>query len=447
MAVGGFMKVRFVVIVVLGVIVAGTCALTPAQAAQISSLDRERAQQMLKTTVEEVRKHYYDPKFHGVDLNKEYSEAKQRIEKVSTLSMAIANIANLLDALNDSHTFFLPPERPMRFDYGWQYQMVGDRCFVTQVRPKSDAESKGVKPGDQVLAINGIAPTRDLTWKLQYMFGVLRPQASLKLVLQSPDGRQRAVEAAAYIRETKRLTDISDPDGSDIWNLIHAIEADEHNERTRYAELGEKSIVVKLATFAQSPGEVGELMGKVRKHQAVILDLRGNPGGSVETLEYFAGNLFGKDTKIADLVGRKEHKPMIAKTSTAAYSGKLIVLTDNRSASAAEILARLIQLQKRGVVLGDRSSGSVMQSRELSEKMGTDVNVFYGISVSDADVIMGDGKSLEHEGVSPDELILPTAADLAAGRDPVMSRAAELAGVSLGPVEAGKLFPYEWAPL
>ncbi len=441
------MKVRFVVILALGVVVASTPALTLAQALQISSLDRERAQQMLKTTVEEVRKHYYDPKFHGVDLDKEYSEAKQRIEKVSTMSMAIANIANLLDALDDSHTFFLPPERPMRFDYGWQYQMVGDRCFVTRVRPKSDADAKGVKPGDQLLAINGIAPTRDLTWKLQYMFEVLRPQSGLKLVLQSSDGRQRSVEAAAYIKETKRLTNISDPDGSDIWNLIHDIESDEHNVRTRYAEFGEKLIAVKLAEFAFSPGEVGELMAKVRKHQALILDLRGNPGGSVETLEYFAGNLFGKDTKIADLVGKKEHKPMVAKTSNAPYSGKLIVLTDNRSASAAEILARLVQLQKRGVVVGDRTSGSVMQSRQLSEKMGADVNVFYGISVSNADVIMGDGKSLEHGGVAPDELILPTAADLATGRDPVMSRAAELAGVSLNPADAGKMFPYEWPPL
>ena len=148
------MKVRFVVILALGVVVASTPALTLAQALQISSLDRERAQQMLKTTVEEVRKHFYDPNFTGSIWTKNIPRPKQRIEKVSTMSMAIANIANLLDALDDSHTFFLPPEHPMRFDYGWQYQMVGDRCFVTRVRPKSDADAKGVKPGDQLLAIN-----------------------------------------------------------------------------------------------------------------------------------------------------------------------------------------------------------------------------------------------------------------------------------------------------
>jgi len=417
----------------------------PVKAQQISALDRERAQQMLKTVGDEVRKHYYDPKFKGVDLDKEFAEAKQRIDKVASMNMAISNIAAALDSLDDSHTFFLPPEHPIRHDYGWQYQMVGDRCFVTQVRPKSDAEAKGLRPGDQVLSINGIAPTRDITWKLQYLFGALRPQLSLKLALASPDGKQRAVDAAAYIRETKRVTNLTD--GGEIWNLIRELETYEHGMRTRYAEYGEPLIVVKLAEFEFTPGEVGALMDRVRKHKALILDLRGNPGGSVETLEYVVGNLFGKDVKIADRVGRKEHKPQLAKTSRDPYAGKLIVLVDSRSASAAELLARLTQIEHRGVVLGDRSSGSVMEAKHYSEQMGQDSLVFYGVSVTDADLIMSDGKSLEHVGVTPDELILPTGADLAAGRDPVMVRAAELAGVAMNPSEAGKLFPYEWPPL
>jgi C-terminal processing protease CtpA/Prc len=68
----------------------------------------------------------------------------------------------------------------------------------------------------------------------------------------------------------------------------------------------------------------------------------------------------------------------------------------------------------------------------------------YGISITGADIIMTDGKSLEHFGVTPDEIRLPTAADLAAKRDPVLVYAASLLGVKLSSEKAGELFPIEW---
>ncbi len=97
------------------------------------------------------------------------------------------------------------------------------------------------------------------------------------------------------------------------------------------------------------------------------------------------------------------------------------------------------------MVLGDVSEGAVMQSevKDILSRLNNSVYT-YGVSVTNADVIMSDGKSLEHVGVTPDELILPTAEDLAAGRDPVMVRAFELAGGKIDPVEAGKFFPYYW---
>jgi carboxyl-terminal processing protease len=418
--------------------------LIPALAQQISDLDRERAQQMLKTVGDEVRKHYFDPKFKGIDLNAELDAAKQRIAKVNSMNMALSNIAAALDPLDDSHTFFLPPQHAARYDSGWLYQLIGDRCFVTQVRPKSDPDTQGVKIGDEVLSINGIAPTRDTAWKLQYLFGVLRPQPGFHLSLQDPTGKQRLVDAAARVRETKRLTDLTGAGGGDIWNLIREEESYEHQMRVRYTEFGDDLIVVRFPEFYFTPPQIGELMDKVRKRKALILDLHGNHGGSVETLEYLAGDFFDKDVKIADRVGRKESKPQMAKGAHNAFTGKVVVLVDSDSASAAELFARLMQIEKRGVVMGDHSSGSVMEARHYSEKSGTDSVIFYGVSVTDADLIMTDGKSLEHTGVTPDVVILPTAVDLANGRDPVLAHAAETLGVKITPENAGKLFPYEW---
>lgn len=84
-----------------------------------------------------------------------------------------------------------------------------------------------------------------------------------------------------------------------------------------------------------------------------------------------------------------------------------------------------------------------MTSLTFSDQVGLRVGFFYGVSITISDLIMSDGKSLEKIGVMPDEVRLPTPEDLAAGRDPVLSYAASLFGVTLDPLEAGKLFPIE----
>ena len=68
----------------------------------------------------------------------------------------------------------------------------------------------------------------------------------------------------------------------------------------------------------------------------------------------------------------------------------------------------------------------------------------YGVSVTIAEVLMSDGKKLENIGVIPDERVLPTPSDLAAGNDPALARAIQLAGGNVTPAEAGKIFPFKW---
>jgi C-terminal processing protease CtpA/Prc len=122
----------------------------------------------------------------------------------------------------------------------------------------------------------------------------------------------------------------------------------------------------------------------------------------------------------------------------------VIVLVDSDSGSASEVFARVMQLEKRGTVIGDRSAGAVMRSIYRNYEMGTERVVFWGANITNADVIMSDGASLERTGVVPDELMLPKPADMAAKRDVVLARALELAGTNIDPAKAGSLFPVEW---
>jgi carboxyl-terminal processing protease len=413
----------------------------------MSKLERGRALDMLQITANDVKKHYYDPKFHGVDFDAKIAQAKQQIQASTSFNMAMSHIAAMLDTLNDSHTFFVPPQHAYHHDYGFTYQMIGDRCFVTHVRPGSDAEKKTLKPGDEILTVNGYNVTRDDYWKIQYVFNLLRPQAGLHLQIADAPGIPRQFDVLAKIRDTKRVTDLTGEGGaSDIWDLIRDEETQDRLMRARYFAVGDQLLVLQVPEFFFTAGEVEGMIAKARKYPNLIVDLRGNPGGSVETLKYLIGGIFDKEVKIADRAGRKDTKPEVAKSIHNPYGGKIVVLVDSKSASAAELFARIIQLEKRGVVVGDRSSGSVMESKRYDEKVGADTVVFYGSSITEWDLIMSDGKSLEHTGVTPDELALPDGSALAAGKDPVLAKAADMLGVKLSQEEAGKAFPYEWSP-
>ena len=157
------------------------------------------------------------------------------------------------------------------------------------------------------------------------------------------------------------------------------------------------------------------------------------------------GNLFEHDVKIGDIKRRSETKSLVAKTrGHDIFKGRLILLVDNGSGSAAELLSRVVQLEKRGIVIGDHSAGAVMRSRGYPMALGDSSAILYGVSVTDADLLMTDGNSLEHTGVTPDKTILPSGADLRDRSDQVLSYAASLAGVKLDPKDAGALFPIRW---
>ena len=421
--------------------IAGLCitltVLSGSAFAQLGPYDRDSARSMLEAVRDDLKKNYYDPELHGLNLDARVKEAEDRIKQAKTRDQLIITVAQILLELNDSHTFFLPPFRAARVRYGLKMQIVGDACLITDVNPKSDAAVKGLKLGDMVLAVDGYRPTREIVWKMNYRYYALTPARSVKLsVLSIGDQQPHEVEVLSKIEKT--------PEKTWYFTNIYRYNSEMRLEDDRFYEQGDL-VVWRMPGFDISPERVDELMGRVKKFKTLVLDLRGNGGGYQVTLERFAGYFFDHDVKIADLKGRKEEKPILAKAhKNNPFKGQLIVLVDSESASAAELFARTVQLEKRGTVIGDRTAGAVMTSKSYEHEVGVGGTLYYGTSITIADVIMPDNKILEKVGVIPDEVVLPEAADIAARRDPLLARMATSAGIQLAPEKAGSLFPVEW---
>ena len=416
-------------------------------AAQAQSIkaDRDRGQEILENLKKDLQQNYYDPTYHGMNVEARFKLAQERVKKAESNSEIFGIIAQTLVDLNDSHTYFLPPKRASRTDYGWSMQMVGDLCFVVEVDPKSDAAKKGLKAGDWVLSVDGYQLARENLWKFQYLYYHLKPRTGMVVTVKGSDEQIRELPLAARINEGKELMEMEEAE--------QKRQREEEKQGTtkwqpRCSEPSEEVAICKLPTFEIKENLIDDMMKKVKRHQALILDLRGNHGGSEETLKRLIGYFFDRELKIGDLKRRERTDSLKVKGSgDRSFTGRLSVLVDSESASASELFARVIQLEKRGAVIGDRTAGAVMRGRlyEHSYQRGAFIDIGvsfsgYAAMITDADIVMSDGKSLEGTGVLPDELILPKASDLANGWDPVISHAAALAGIRLSPKEAGSVF-------
>jgi C-terminal processing protease CtpA/Prc len=431
------------ILIILAVAAAGLAAgQSPQQPPQqMNDFERDRALSTLHEISSDVKKHYYDPKFHGLNPDALFKQTEEEMKSSASFNQAITKLAAALDKFDDSHLFYRPPPRPYRLEYGWRMKMIGDKCYVTAVRPGTDAEAKGLRRGDQVLAVNGFPTSRDTLWKIEYLYRVLRPQPSLKIAVASPGGQPRELSISALISEKAQLQNIN---FDNIWELIHQQDAENRIFETTCATVNDV-VVCKIPEFVLSPVQVDDILRKFGSHSAVVLDLRENPGGAVDSLERFLGGLFDHEVKISDRQGRKDMKPQLARPHGKTYTGKIIVLVDSKSASAAELLARVMQLENRGTVVGDRSEGAVMEAEGFGYRHGTiERYSFYAASITRANLIMKDGKSLEKIGVTPDDLQIPTPEDMAAGRDTVLAHALGLAGAKVSSEDAGKLFPVKW---
>ena len=400
----------------------------------------ERGRTMLEQMRKDLRTHYYDSTFHGLDLDARFEKADSAMKLAPDSDFMLAIIAQYMADLDDSHTRFFPPSRAASIDYGFSMQYVGDTCFVARVRKGSDAEAKGLEVGDAILQIDNIRLARQNFWTVHYVYYQLRPRPGLRLVVRKLDGSQREIVAMAKIEPGERIIDYTNQ------NVISRL-IQEYDEASRvanhaYRSIGDTVMIWRMSSFVfGDEANIAAIMKEVKRHRSLILDLRNNGGGSIKTQAFLIGQFFDREVPIATRKRRAGDTTFVTKvTDKDPFRGMLLVLQNSNSASSSEMTARTLQLQGRAIIVGDRSMGAVVTSLSFRHQLGFSRQVTYGSQISVMDIVMPDGGRLEKVGVTPDVLVLPTAADIAARRDPVMAKALSMLGVTMDPADAATIY-------
>ena len=247
--------------------------------------------------------------------------------------------------------------------------------------------------------------------------------------MQKPDGTEKTLDIESKLEPRE---------GMDFEDLLEMVMEAVEKTEDRTAVAGD-TFVWRYTTFLD-PKDVAKAMKKARASKGLVLDMRETAAATSKRCDCWCRGC-STATSMSPSKTRKV-KPFDAKARKDAFAGKVVVLVDSRSASAAEVVARVVQLEKRGTVIGDRTAGAVMAARRFPHTVGSIESSLagYGTSITVSDLRMSDGASLEHKGVTPDETMLPSPADLAARRDPVLARAIAFLGGTMTAEEAGRFY-------
>jgi carboxyl-terminal processing protease len=314
-----------------------------------------------------------------------------------------AVLRKMLSTLKDDHSLFIEPGE-MRRMTETGFTGVGVRVtrpspeeppHVTEVFRDSPASSAGVRPGDQIVAVDGSASSgRSLT----EVVNTIRGTQGTPVVLSIVRGGQPAVD----IRITRAAVDAPRVEGA-----------------VRGGVLG----VLRIRTFGDGvPEQVQQFLtqGRNRGARAWIVDLRGNPGGSLESMARVATNFIeSRPVGLAvDRTGQQE--PIVAPGRPAIPRFPFVLLVDRETSSAAEMLAAAIKEYQVAPIVGSRTAGSVglASPQPLSDGSAIQITVRRLVAPS--------GASIDKQGVQPDVEANLTVEDLQRGEDPQLLRAVEL---------------------
>ncbi len=306
-------------------------------------------------------------------------------------------------------------------DPGLVVRSIEGKPTVTWVRPGSSAARAGLRPGYIVTHVGGRAlgslpPSPRPLRPVEERFRLRRQVANR---LSGPVGSKVSIgflDGADHAHEAM-LT--RDPPAR---TAVQALLMPPIVPEVRVSRVGDVGIIA-FNFFLLEPilGEVQKAIEGFRRSgaKAIILDLRGNPGGFGGMAIPVAARLVSHETSLGTIQFRDFTNNLVAAPSLGvkSFTGKVIILTDEGSASTSEILAAGLQEAKRAIVVGESTVGAAL---------GSTIEALPGGAVMQIPVAgfkTPSGIAIEGRGVQPDHRVLETRAALLAGHDPVLDEA------------------------
>jgi carboxyl-terminal processing protease len=325
-------------------------------------------------------------------------------ETLDVRDLTYGAINGLTFQLDDEYTYLRTPEQAAVFNEMLEGSFEGIGAQVAEaegggVRIMEPFEGQpawkaGLRRGDIILAVDGADIT---TMTLQEAISLIRgPKGSdVTLTVKSPDQEPRAV--------TVTRDRISMP----------AVSYEMRDDGIAYLRLGEFS--------APAANQVQEALDSLLAEDPVgmVLDLRGNPGGLLHSAVDITSQFVGEGPIVIERFKDGSEEVFEARRGGSALDIPLVVLVNEGSASASEILAGAVQDTGRGVLIGETTFGKglVQIPSELS-----DGSV---LSITTARWFTPNDRLIHGEGLAPNIEIERTDEDIEADRDPQLDRAVE----------------------
>ena len=280
---------------------------------------------------------------------------REYADSVDSEALADYAVAQMLEKL-DPHSVYIPARDRARVNaflqsdadgVGIEFNLFRDTMTVVAPLSGGPAELAGVQPGDQILAVGG-----------RRIAGAHLSNPALAELLRGPSGSRLALEIRRRrLPQPLRLTLTRSKLPSNSVDISYLLDAD-----TGY---------LKISRFAANTyDEFKVALADLRRQgiSRLVLDLRGNPGGYLDRATRVADEFIGGSRKIVSTRGRDEqfNTETYAREAGEFEEGNLVVLIDEGSASAAEVLAGALQDHDRALLVGRRSFGKGLVQQPIA---------------------------------------------------------------------------------